>query len=127
MRLLGILCTIMVSHYPYYSPYYYYSFPYLPYYKYRNYHHCEKQALNVDFGALRGKAIRENYMPAPLESIDGNGSTNPGKIFKNVAETTTSNTYHSPTSLFSATLFTQKALTPMEKPVFGDMRSCGLI
>ena len=83
--------------------------------------------MTVDFGGQLGEAIRENYMPAPSESIDADGSTNPGKIFKDVAEPTTSNTYHSPTGLFSATLFTQNAHTLMEKPHFEDRRSCGLI
>ena len=83
--------------------------------------------LTGDFGRLRGKAIGENYTPTPLESIDPDGSTNSGKIFKDVMETTTSYAYDSPTSLFSITLFAQGALTLMEKPPFEGMRSCGLV
>ena len=83
--------------------------------------------LTVDFGRPRGKAIGGSYMSTPLESIDPDGSTNSGKIFKDVMETTTSYTYHSPTSHFSITLFTQNTLTLMENPAFEGMRSCGLV
>jgi len=54
--------------------------------------------FTVRFGRPRGKAIGENYISITLESIDAEGSTNPGKIFKELTGTTTSYTYRSPTS-----------------------------
>ena len=45
--------------------------------------------LTVDVVRPRGKAIGENYMSTPLESIDPDGSTNSGNIFKDVMETPT--------------------------------------
>ena len=83
--------------------------------------------LTIHFGGPRGKAIRQNYMAMTFESINSDGSVKSEKIFKEVSENTTSYTYRSPTGLLSATQFTQPALTLMEKAIFEDMRSKGLV
>ena len=83
--------------------------------------------LTIDFGRPRRKAIGENCISMTLESIDADGSTNPGKIFNDLTETTTFYTYRSPTSRLPATRFIQTALTLMKKPHFENMRSRGLI
>jgi len=62
-----------------------------------------------------------------LERIDADRSNNSGKIFNDLTETTTSYTYHSPSSLLSATLLAQTALTLMQKSPFEDVRSRRLI
>ena len=69
----------------------------------------------------------ENYTSMTLESIDADGSTNSGKIFKDVTETTTSYTYRSPAGLLSTALFTKTTLTLRKTAPIEDMRSRGLI
>ncbi|MCJ1474414.1 beta subunit of fatty acid synthetase [Lambiella insularis] len=83
--------------------------------------------LTIHFGGPRGKVIRQNYMSMTFESVNADGSVKSEKIFKEVSDDTTSYTYRSPTGLLSATQFTQPALTLMEKAIFEDMRSRGLV
>ncbi|MCJ1317053.1 beta subunit of fatty acid synthetase [Xylographa vitiligo] len=83
--------------------------------------------LTIHFGGPRGRVIRQNYMAMTFESVNADGSVKSEKIFKEVKENTTSYTYRSPTGLLSATQFTQPALTLMEKAIFEDMRSKGLV
>ena len=83
--------------------------------------------LTIYFGGPKGKAIRQNYMAMTFESVNADGSIKTEKIFKEVNESSTSYTYRSPTGLLSATQFTQPALTLMEKAIFEDMRSKGLV
>ena len=83
--------------------------------------------LTIHFGGPRGKVIRQNYLSMTFESVNADGSVKSEKIFKEVNENTTSYTYRSPTGLLSATQFTQPALTLMEKAIFEDMRSKGLV
>ena len=83
--------------------------------------------LTVDFGSPRGKAIRQTNMSMTVGSVGSDGASKSEGVFKDVDENTTPYTYRSPTSLLSATQFTQSALTLIEKTSFGDMRSRGLI
>ncbi|MCJ1378643.1 beta subunit of fatty acid synthetase [Xylographa soralifera] len=84
--------------------------------------------LTIHFGGARGRRIRDNYMAftyTAASAIDDVMETKP--IFPTINEDTDSYTYTSAGGLLSATQFTQPALTLMEKAIFEDMRSRGLI
>ena len=84
--------------------------------------------LTIHFGGARGRRIRDNYMAftyTAASGIDDVMETKP--IFPTINEDTDSYTYTSAGGLLSATQFTQPALTLMEKAIFEDMRSRGLI
>ncbi|KAI0837624.1 acyl transferase [Hypoxylon sp. FL0890] len=85
--------------------------------------------LTVYFGGARGKATRQNYMAMTCQSLEltADGSPKQEKVFKTITENTTSYTFRSPTSLLSATQFTQPALTLMQMAAFEDLRSQGVI
>lgn len=55
------------------------------------------------------------------------GSPQSERIFKTIDEHSLSYTYKSPNGLLSTTQFTQPALTIMEKAIWEDMRSKGLV
>ncbi|MCJ1389647.1 beta subunit of fatty acid synthetase [Xylographa bjoerkii] len=84
--------------------------------------------LTIHFGGARGRRIRDNYMAftyTAASTIDDTMETKP--IFPTINADTDSYTYTSAGGLLSATQFTQPALTLMEKAIFEDMRSRGLI
>jgi fatty acid synthase subunit beta len=74
--------------------------------------------LTVHFGGRRGARIRETYLRMTY---------NRQKIFKGVTEASSSYTFSHPNGLLFATQFAQPALTIMEKAIFEDMRSKGLV
>ncbi|KAI9848828.1 MAG: beta subunit of fatty acid synthetase [Sclerophora amabilis] len=83
--------------------------------------------LTIYFGGRRGARIRQNYLDMTYESHAPDGSTKVEKFFKEIHRHTTSYTYRSPSGLLFTTNFTQPALTIMEKAIFEDMRSKGVV
>lgn len=61
------------------------------------------------------------------ETVGPKGSVNSVRIFPEIDETSTTHTFTSVDGLLSATQFTQPALTLMEKAIFDDMLSRGLV
>ncbi|MCJ1282192.1 beta subunit of fatty acid synthetase [Xylographa opegraphella] len=84
--------------------------------------------LTIHFGGARGRRIRDNYMAFTYTAASASDDAMETKpIFPTINEDTDSYTYTSAGGLLSATQFTQPALTLMEKAIFEDMRSRGLI
>jgi len=84
------------------------------------------KSLTVHFGGRRGALIRRNYLDmtyqAPLPD-----RTLVTKRFFDIDEHTRSYTFNSDNGLLHSTEFTQPALTVMQKAIYDDMTSKGLI
>ena len=82
--------------------------------------------LAIQFGGRRGAIIRQNYLRLTYQShgVDGSSET---KRFFDIDEHSPSHTFRSPNGLLNSTEFTQPALIVMQKALFDDMRSKGLV
>ncbi|ETV97148.1 holo-[acyl-carrier-protein] synthase [Aphanomyces invadans] len=86
-------------------------------------------SLTIYFGGKRGMAIRENYMALRCQKPDAaapNG-TKTVPLFPEITPTTQSFTFSAPTGLLFATQFSQPALVLMEKALFNEAKSRGVV
>lgn len=82
--------------------------------------------MTVHFGGRTGAAVRANYMRMTYESIGPDGQ-HQRKRFFDVDENSLCHTFSSPKGLLHSTEFTQPALTVVEKAIFDDMVSRGVV
>lgn len=85
------------------------------------------KSLTVHFGGQRGRQIRSNYLSMALEHVDAAGKTFMEPIIRDMKPNASSYTFVSPKGLLFLTQFAQPALTLVEKAMFEELRSKGLV
>lgn len=85
------------------------------------------KSLTIHFGGPRGERIKNTYREMTYETIGNDGRPSSIRLFPQITDESSSYTFRSPNGLLFATQFTQPALTLLEKVVFEDMKSRGLV
>ena len=85
------------------------------------------RSLTIHFGGARGRTLRKNYMSLSVLAPTFDGQVISKQVFPTIDEDTDSYTFSSSEGLLFATEFAQPALTLMEKAIFEDLSSKGLI
>jgi fatty acid synthase subunit alpha, fungi type len=81
----------------------------------------------VDFGGIKGQAIRKRYIDMTYDTLDKDGNVKTLPLFADINVRTQRYTSSHPNGLLFATQFAQIALVVTEKAAFNGMRSKGLI
>ncbi|KAG9401868.1 3-oxoacyl-[acyl-carrier-protein] synthase [Aphanomyces cochlioides] len=86
-------------------------------------------SLTIHFGGKRGVSIRENYMALRCDSPDATFPTGFKSVplFPDINGRTQSFTFSAPMGLLFATQFTQPALVLMEKALYNEAKSHGVV
>ncbi|RHZ19227.1 hypothetical protein DYB37_003435 [Aphanomyces astaci] len=86
-------------------------------------------SLTIYFGGKRGIAIREHYMALRCQKPDASAphGTKTVPLFPEITPTTQSFTFSAPTGLLFATQFSQPALVLMEKALYNEAKSKGVV
>ena len=85
------------------------------------------RSLTIHFGGTRGRTLRKNYMSLSVLAPTFDGKVVSKQVFPTIDEDTDSYTFSSSEGLLFATEFAQPALTLMEKAIFEDLSSKGLV
>ncbi|KAL1636886.1 hypothetical protein SLS56_000980 [Neofusicoccum ribis] len=85
------------------------------------------KTLTINFGGIRGRRIRENYLALTIEKVlpDGTSVTEP--MLKDLSPDSPSYTFYEPRGLLFSTQFAQPAILLQEMATFLDMRARGVV